>query len=45
MKLGAIDFLSKPISPEVLRTVVAEVLARHAASDRAAHAPPMTTNP
>ena len=31
MKLGAIDFLTKPISPEVLRTVVADVLARHAA--------------
>ncbi len=29
MKLGAIDFLTKPISPEVLRTVVADVLARH----------------
>ena len=39
MKLGAIDFLTKPISPEILRTVVAEVLARHAATDRAAHAP------
>jgi DNA-binding response OmpR family regulator len=31
MKLGAIDFLTKPISPEILRSVVAEVLARHAA--------------
>ncbi len=31
MKLGAIDFLTKPISPEILRTVVAEVLARHVA--------------
>ena len=30
MKLGAIDFLSKPLTPDVLRTVVAEVLARHA---------------
>jgi DNA-binding response OmpR family regulator len=30
MKLGAIDFLAKPLSPETLRTVVAEVLARHA---------------
>jgi DNA-binding NtrC family response regulator len=29
MKLGAIDFLSKPMSPESLRRVVAEVLARH----------------
>jgi DNA-binding response OmpR family regulator len=30
MKLGAIDFLAKPLSPEALRTVVADVLARHA---------------
>jgi two-component SAPR family response regulator len=29
MKLGAIDFLAKPLSPETLRTVVAEVLERH----------------
>jgi DNA-binding response OmpR family regulator len=29
MKLGAIDFLSKPISPEALRRVVAEVLERN----------------
>ena len=27
MKLGAIDFLSKPLSPDTLRAVVAEVLA------------------
>jgi DNA-binding response OmpR family regulator len=31
MKLGAIDFLAKPLSPDTLRRVVAEVLARHAA--------------
>jgi DNA-binding response OmpR family regulator len=30
MKLGAIDFLSKPLSPETLRSVVAEVLERNA---------------
>jgi DNA-binding NtrC family response regulator len=30
MKLGAIDFLSKPLTPEALRQVVAEVLARDA---------------
>jgi DNA-binding response OmpR family regulator len=30
MKLGAIDFEEKPLSPEALRRVVAEVLARHA---------------
>jgi len=29
MKLGAIDFLTKPISPQALREVVAEVLERH----------------
>ena len=28
MKLGAIDFLSKPLSPDALRRVVAEVLDR-----------------
>jgi DNA-binding NtrC family response regulator len=28
MKLGAIDFLSKPLTPDALRLVVAEVLAR-----------------
>ena len=32
MKLGAIDFLTKPITPEALRRVVAEVIERHAAS-------------
>jgi DNA-binding response OmpR family regulator len=30
MKLGAIDFLTKPITPEALRRVVAEVIDRHA---------------
>jgi DNA-binding response OmpR family regulator len=30
MKLGAIDFLSKPLTPNALRGVVREVLARHA---------------
>ena len=36
MKLGAIDFLTKPITPEALRRVVAEVIERHAASPRSA---------
>ena len=27
MKLGAIDFLAKPLTPDSLRAVVAEVLA------------------
>jgi DNA-binding response OmpR family regulator len=29
MKLGAIDFLQKPLTPEQLRALVAEVIARH----------------
>ena len=29
MRLGAIDFLSKPLTPEKLRTVVGEVFSRH----------------
>lgn len=29
MRLGAIDFLSKPITPDALRKIVAEVLDRH----------------
>jgi DNA-binding response OmpR family regulator len=31
MKLGAIDFVSKPLTPEALRKVVGEVLQRHSA--------------
>jgi DNA-binding response OmpR family regulator len=31
MKLGAIDFLSKPLSPDALRHVVDEMISRHAA--------------
>jgi DNA-binding response OmpR family regulator len=34
MKLGAVDFLSKPVTPDALRRVVAEVIARHAPSGR-----------
>jgi DNA-binding NtrC family response regulator len=30
MKLGAIDFLQKPLTPEALRSVVGEILKRHA---------------
>ena len=30
MKLGAIDFLQKPLTPEGLRSVVGEILGRHA---------------
>jgi DNA-binding response OmpR family regulator len=36
MKLGALDFLAKPITPEALRTTVANVLARHAPTKKAA---------
>jgi DNA-binding response OmpR family regulator len=32
MKLGAIDFLEKPLTPEVLRSTVGEILGRHAKS-------------
>ena len=35
MKLGAIDFLSKPITPDALRRAVAEVLARQMPGARA----------
>src|SRR4051794_10958806 len=40
MKLGAIDFLSKPLSPDQLRGVVAEVLERHAAARGGLHPRP-----
>lgn len=33
MKLGAIDFLQKPLTPEALRLVVWDILARHAAPE------------
>jgi DNA-binding response OmpR family regulator len=33
MKLGAIDFLTKPLTPEALRRAVAEVLERHAVEE------------
>jgi DNA-binding response OmpR family regulator len=35
MKLGAIDFLTKPLTPKDLRQVVGEVLARHAQPEEA----------
>jgi DNA-binding NtrC family response regulator len=34
MKLGAIDFLAKPTTPDALRRVVAEVIERHAVPER-----------
>jgi DNA-binding NtrC family response regulator len=30
MKLGAIDFLQKPLTPEALRSAVGEILGHHA---------------
>jgi DNA-binding response OmpR family regulator len=41
MKLGAIDFLTKPIRPEVLRSVVADVVRRRAGPNPS-DAPSMT---
>jgi len=32
MRLGAIDFLQKPLTPEQLRNLVAEIIARHVSS-------------
>ncbi len=40
MKLGAIDFLAKPVTPGQLRVVVADVILRHA--DRPPAGPPPT---
>ena len=34
MKLGAIDFLQKPLTPEELRNIVSDVLARHNTSTK-----------
>ncbi len=39
MRLGAIDFLPKPTTPEALRKVVSDVLARHAAVSEPPRAP------
>lgn len=33
MKLGAVDFLTKPIRPDALRTIAGDVLERHARSE------------
>ena len=47
MKLGAIDFLTKPITPEVLRRVVAEVIERDVmatGTGRPVEAGPMPTD-
>jgi DNA-binding response OmpR family regulator len=36
MKLGAIDFLQKPLRPDNLRSIVAEILKRHGGRDEPA---------
>jgi len=38
MKLGAIDFLEKPLTPEALRTVTSEIFGRHRPGVVARHA-------
>jgi DNA-binding NtrC family response regulator len=47
MKLGAIDFLAKPITPDALRRVVADVVERHrlAAAAPDAPSPPVADTP
>jgi DNA-binding response OmpR family regulator len=44
MKLGAIDFLAKPLTPESLRKVVSEVIARHAAEPEEEEASAVATH-
>jgi DNA-binding response OmpR family regulator len=39
LKLGAIDFLTKPLTPDALRTKVAEVLERHSRSGAESQGP------
>src|SRR5437660_1681677 len=39
MKLGAVDFLEKPLAPATLRRMVADVIARHAGQGKG---PPVT---
>jgi DNA-binding response OmpR family regulator len=45
MKLGAIDFLTKPITPEALRRVAAEVIDRNTTLPAQAPAVPPTASP
>jgi len=45
MKLGAIDFLAKPITPDALRRVVSEVMARHAIEASAPQPPDASPQP
>ncbi len=41
MQLGAIDFLQKPLTPEALRNLVAEILARHVPDTTPEPKPPL----
>jgi DNA-binding NtrC family response regulator len=46
MKLGAIDFLAKPVTPDQLRTLLNEVIERHAPpQDRKSSAPKYKAEP
>jgi DNA-binding response OmpR family regulator len=45
MKLGAIDFLAKPIDPQTLRRVVADVVHRHAPVERGSETEPERADP
>ena len=45
MKYGAIDFLSKPLTPAVLRKVVGDVVRRHAEGKAAPEPEPVPTSP
>jgi len=44
MQLGAIDFLQKPLTPEALRSLVAEILARHLPAEAPATAASVPDN-
>lgn len=45
MKLGAIDFLTKPLTPDKLRATVADVIERQADRKHAAESPPAVPEP
>ena len=45
MRLGVVDFLAKPVTPESLRAVAAGVLARHDAPEPAAEPIPAPSRP
>ncbi len=45
MKLGAVDFLTKPVTPDSLRRVVREVILRHGRPEPPVHATPISEPP